>query len=404
MNGTTTTTSTTTPLPPKDSPLIHLAPLTPAEHLAQTEANSTEWRGALDTAAYHRREAHLLNQDLTRGGGLTAWGLVYQPNGAGTRVVLAGCETYRKRGIARRPGGGVEEGIVHGVGSVFCPPMYRGMGYAGRMMADLGEKLRGWQVEGEANEALASVLYSDIGKIFYAAKGWAAYPSAHIALSATTSDAPAADLPETRLLAASDLPSLCARDEALLRRRLAKPTADDATPAVALIPDLATIRWHHAREEFVGHELFGKTPTVKGAVTGSPGKRVWCYWTRIFTNPAKETPVLHVLRLVVEDEGFEDFGPAPTGAIGKAVGQTATARGIAAVLAAARRQAGEWGLRAVVVWNPSATTVAAARGLEEGGVEVVEREVESIASLRWYGLQGERVEVEWVANEKFGWC
>ena len=377
-------------LPPKDSPHIHLTTLTPTEHLAQTDANSSEWSGALNKEQYFRREAHLGDQDLTRGGGLTAWGLVYQPNGQEGRTVLAGCETYVKKGVVVKDGK-MEEGVVHGVGSVFCPPEARGMGYAGRMMEDLGKRLRDWQ----GKKALGSVLYSDIGKVFYAKKGWRAMPSRHVALP--PKESAVSGLPETQLLKADDLPALCQVDEQLLRRRLEKRGKNEQ-PALALIPDIATIRWHHAREEFVANELYGKEPLVKGAVAGKEGERVWCYWTRIFTNPAKEPPVLHILRLVVEDEAFSDFEPASETAAEKK--ESPIVQAVAAVFAEAQKQAKEWGMSEVQMWNPSGTTLAGARVLEEGA-KVVEREEDSIASLNWFG---EGQEVEWVCNEKYGWC
>ena len=274
------------------------------------------------------------------------------------------------------------------------------------MMRDLGEKLKGWQV-GEGEEAICSVLYSDIGKKFYAARGWQAFPSAHVALpAAKDAKEVVAGLPEVRLLHAADLPELCKLDERLVRRRMEKQSEDDK-PAVALLPDTATIQWHHAREDFVAKELFGKSPLIKGAVAGPPGQRVWCYWTRVFTNPAKEPPVLHILRLVIEDERVADFSPVSTSTSPPAEAAAAgtaspTARAIAAVFAAAQQQAAEWGMQEALMWNPSPTTLAAARLLDEGA-KVVEREEESIASLRWYG-SGRWEDVRWVENEKYGWC
>lgn len=151
-------------LPKSDSSELHLVVATPEEHIAQQHANSNEWRGALSLSAYLRREQTLFNQALTRDGGITAWQLVYQPAGSSedARQVVCGCETIRKKAIATKDGV-VTDVIAHGVASVFCPKEYRGKGYAGRMMADLGERLKTWQSQGQDN--LFSVLYSDIGKV-----------------------------------------------------------------------------------------------------------------------------------------------------------------------------------------------------------------------------------------------
>lgn len=114
--------------------------------------------------AYLRREEMLAEQDLTKDGGITAWALVYQPSGGSDqdRQVVCGCETIRKRALVAS-NNTVEFVTAHGVCSVFCPPQYRGKGYAGRMMVDLGERLKTWQSKGQPN--LFSVLWSDIGKV-----------------------------------------------------------------------------------------------------------------------------------------------------------------------------------------------------------------------------------------------
>lgn len=151
-------------LPHRDSPELHLVLATAEEQLAQLHVNSEEWRGTLSVPAYFRREEHLLQQALTRDGGLTSWVLVHQPNGSSEkdRKVLCGCESISKRALVASDGE-VEDVVAHGVASVFCPPEYRGKGYAGRMMAELGERLKGWQAQGQSN--LFSILYSDIGKV-----------------------------------------------------------------------------------------------------------------------------------------------------------------------------------------------------------------------------------------------
>jgi hypothetical protein len=165
-------------LPDRNSPELHLVVATPEEILAQQHANSGEWRGALPLAAYLRREELLVDQTLTRDGGLTAWSLVYQPAGSDEkdRKVLCGCETIKKRALVASANT-VEAVTAHGVCSVFCPPENRGKGYAGRMIADLGEKLRTWQSNGQDN--LFSVLWSDIGKVRQCCNVTIPFPTNH---------------------------------------------------------------------------------------------------------------------------------------------------------------------------------------------------------------------------------
>lgn len=146
---------------------VELTQPTHEEAIQQTRLNSTEWKGPLSLDAYLGREEHLGKQKLIRDGGLTSWALVTKDGNP--RAVLSSCETIRKKALVAQDGQ-VKEVICHGVASVFCPPEYRGKGYAGRMIKDLGEKLHNWQTDG--HDCLFSVLYSDIGKVSSISKFW----------------------------------------------------------------------------------------------------------------------------------------------------------------------------------------------------------------------------------------
>ncbi|KAH7054636.1 hypothetical protein B0J12DRAFT_658384 [Macrophomina phaseolina] len=378
-------------LPMGDCPSLALVEPTEEEKVQQWTKNAPAWRGALSTDAYIRREHHLSSQELTKDGGQTWWILV--DTAAKQRKALAGCESFRKKAIVAKDGQ-IKDVITHGIGSVFSPPEHRGKGYAGRMMQELGKKLKTWQTS-EKRDCLFSILYSDIGKKFYANHGWEPFHSAHISVPAVEEQPLAAKLPSVRDLHAEDLPGLCADDVALLRQRLVDSPADGKT-RVALVPDIDTIRWHHSREEFVGKEFYGDVPVVKGALIGEEkGKRVWCYWTRMWYNSDKSQSkgnTLHILRLVIED----DVVPGTV------------VPAIAALLARAQREAAGWHMAEVENWNPTAEVVAAAQLLDPAA-EVINRDTESIASLMWYGeppSDGQSVGdvIDWVGNEKYGWC
>ncbi len=228
--------------------------------------------------------------------------------------------------------------------------------------------------------------------------GWEPFRSSHIALPASLA-IPSADIPMAQPLYAKDIPELCKIDEELIARGLRSRTQGSRT-AVALIPDVETIQWHHAREEFVGKEVHGKAPKVKGAIVGDVvGKRVWCYWTRLWYNEdvsIAEGNTMHILRLVIEEDvpGFENLGDSN--------GHSAA---IAALLAFAQREADEWKLEHVELWNPSAAAQVGAQLLNKDA-KVIERTAESIASLLWYPEhEGSAVDhVEWISNEKYAWC
>ena len=239
------------------------------------------------------------------------------------------------------------------------------------------------QADGQAS--LFNVLYSDIGKQFYARRGWHARESRHVALPAVVGAEE--NGMGARPLYANDLGALCEADEKLLMRRMGRWGAGGVDTRVAFVPDEETMAWHHAREEFATREVLGRWPDVKGAMVEGREGRVWAIWTRTF-GAEEEGNVLHVLRMVVEgdEEDEEQEG-------------TWRVEAAAEVLRAAQREAGRWAMKTVEVWNPEGVVVEAARRIL-GEVEVVEREEESITSLMWYG-EGE---VEWVGNEKYGWC
>jgi hypothetical protein len=76
------------------------------------------------------------------------------------------------------------------------------------------------------------------------------------------------------------------------------------------------------------------------------------------------------------------------------------------LLSAALKEAVEWGLKKVGIWQPSALLGMAAVLLwgENPTVKLTfeQREDGSIPSLRWKG--GEKMETVWEDNEYYAWC
>ena len=207
-----------------------------------------------------------------------------------------------------------------------------------------------------------------------------------------------------KLLRADDLEKLCSLDEKLLRAGMARDEPGGNT-RVALISDLVTIQWHHAREEFAEREMLGRTPDIKGAyVDCEDGSQVWCIWTRTFGN-TEAGNTLNVLRFFIE--GDEDTVRGESETTGDFTNLESTVhaklRGAAAVLRAAQAEAASWNMADVQIWNPSPLLVLAARHIEPSA-ELVHRDDESIASLKWHGEPADSTHVEWLSNEKYGWC
>jgi hypothetical protein len=142
----------------------------------------------------------------------------------------------------------------------------------------------------------------------------------------------------------------------------------------------------------VANELLGKAPYVKGATATVNGQRVHAVWTRVFGNATPgqtEGNTMHILRIVVEDEDLDiesqDFSPDHIAAI-------------AAVLRVAQKEAHEWHMNEIELWNPHPRTLMAAQSIDSSA-NLIHRDTDSIASLKWYG--GGEEPVTWLENEKY---
>jgi hypothetical protein len=193
-------------------------------------------------------------------------------------------------------------------------------------------------------------------------------------------------------LRAGQLGELCQRDEQVIRQTIGNFSEEGPEYRVALIPNATTMGWHHAREEYLAKELLNKVPEIKGAlIRGQSGQSTWCIWTRVFGKERKDN-TLYILRIVIEGEDQTKNQILPE-----------HVQQVAACLAAAQDQAHAWNMYQVEIWNPSPTVVAGIRQLDSSS-EIIHRDSESITSLNWYGENPGIDKVQWIANEKFGWC
>ncbi|KAK5987966.1 hypothetical protein PT974_12102 [Cladobotryum mycophilum] len=394
-------------LPSPSSPAIVLTNPTPDERARTWSYSYPEWGHGLTLQGYLDREAYLLTIPLARHGGITNWILTDTDTDAGTgtdsvstssavdRPVLASCETLRKRAIARGKDGIVRDVWAHGVASVFTYEEFRGRGYAGKMMALLRDRLA--RLQQESGEAVCSVLFSDIGKKFYAKAGWIPMGNTHLEFPAAAREAEEAITTHdsVKIVRDDDLPALAEVDERLLRRELEAPSAEDASKIrVAVCPDLDTFLWQFRREDFICNLAFGRKPTVRGAVytppASPPNTRVWALWVRNYYGGVEkpENNILSFIRFVVEDASISDEDLSSA---------------INSILGVARNEARDWHITKIQMWNPSERVrrlVEQTQGLD---ARFVVREDSNIASINWFG-EGSVDDVEWVANEKYVWC
>ncbi|KAL8643027.1 MAG: hypothetical protein Q9226_008439 [Calogaya cf. arnoldii] len=292
--------------------------------------------------------------------------------------------------LARDGEGHLSEVFTHGVASVFTDSKYRRRGYATRLLAELAKILPCWQAE--AGRCIGSILFSDIGKTFYAKRGWHPFPlNNQIELDPI----PVPNHPQLgiRFILEEDLDQLCEDDEAMIREAMTSSSSNKLR--MMIVPDLDHMLWHIRKEEFACDKIFGKQPHFKGAVTGEPNDRIWVIWTHRYyghphTNPLDNT--LYILRVVIENESTDP---------GQRERQVEQMR---AILWAAQNEAAEWDLRAVKLWDPGflLQDIVERTGIQHRRVE---REDENIASLMWFGEgSGKEDMVEWLGNEKYGWC
>lgn len=388
-------------LPLAQSPDLDLSHPTAGECLEIWKLSSLAWRDALTLPLYLEESAYLTTVPLAKDGGMTLWILVDKNLPPDQRPILCSCETFRKRSMISDAEGNVTEAIIHGIASVFCNPAYRGRGYASRMMRELAEVLPSWQVE--KGNCVGSVLYSDIGKCYYAALGWHPFPNnSHIELQPLIALKP----PRATQILAGDLDRLCKEDEGIMYKAMASTSYRKIR--MMLVPDHDHMLWHHKKEEFVCDKLFGKRPQVKGAIVGQPGNRIWAIWThRFYGDPesASSCNTLYILRLVIENQAAASSSSSEGRESPCDAGQRGLqAEQLKAVLQAAQAEAAEWKLDHVILWDPTPLVHELA---EQAGVQhcKVERMEEGIASLLWYGEgSGKEDTLEWIGNEKYAWC
>ena len=388
-------------LPDAQSPNLHLDHPTAAECHLIWKLTFHTWRDALTQSSYLEESAYLTSVPLAKDGGMTLWLLIDKDLTPGQRPILCSCETFRKHTLLSDSEGNVIKVILHGVASVFCDPAYRGRGYARRMMRELGEVLKTWQTE--TVKCVGSVLYSDIGKTYYAELGWHALPhNTTIGFHSMVASEPLV----ARKVLDGDLDYLCDEDEAMIRKAMADRSK--AKRSMMILPDQEHMRWHHRKAEFACEKLFGKQPKIKGAIAGQPGNRIWVIWThRYYGDPESDSSsnTLYILRLVIENQLALDTSSLDKGDLPNDAGQyEMQVQNLKAVLRNAQSEAAEWMLPSVKIWNPTPLVL---RLIELTQIEhwKEERKHEGITSLLWYGDGSDSENApEFSGNEKYAWC
>ncbi|CEJ88027.1 hypothetical protein VHEMI04587 [[Torrubiella] hemipterigena] len=381
-----------TSYPDAKSPTLIVATPTAGEEHAARLLNETEWRGALTCNQYLAREIYMESVPLAVNGGKRSWILTEEGVVPDARPILSSCETWKKKTLYTQEGSSaVVEGWVYGIGSVYTDPRYRGRGYASRMFHLLRKMLQNGvdkDKQGELIKPMGSVLWSDIGKSFYAKLGWEPHASAHAAFPASQKVEGATDL-AWGTITYENLETFVNLDCDLMRQSIAAKTELEQHQ-FALLPDSDTVRWRLYRDAWIAEQIMpGKSEEkVHGVWAGVEGNRVWAIWSRAYSDdPLQvEKNTLNILRLVIEDESASTEELAAS---------------LTVILREAVQAAAKWKLGTVVMNNP---TSAVKDALEKSGIsfKIAERESYSVPSLLVFGKDSK--DFDWVGNEMYGWC
>lgn len=388
-------------LPGSSSNSVILATPSDDERIRSWTAFHADFGTGSTLAQYiDRQRAYTQTIPLAINGAVAPWILTTNNSESESepRPLLSACETIRKRALYRDPStGAVKDVSAHALSVVFTPIEARRRGYAGRMTSLVSEMLA-QQHKTKPEAAQFSYLYSAIGSDFYKKNGgWQAaaenslleFDVAGASLEEDSSSGSAVDVTDDML------PGLAARDEELLRAELALPPSDPSKIRMAFCPDMLTLGSMYVREDRVLGRFAGRKPTVRGAVHGQDGKRIWALWMRCRYPAGKDgTPEkyrLHLLRLAMEDRS--------------SLSEDDLVEGLRGVFAVALREAKAWNCDVIDTWNPSEEIrEVVQRRLPELGAKMVERHESDIACLRWFGEDCEAKDIDWVANERYAWC
>ncbi|KAF8899640.1 hypothetical protein CPB84DRAFT_1780294 [Gymnopilus junonius] len=176
---------------------LTLFPATKAQVIESRKRSFASWGRGATLEQYLARDARSDNHEVSKDGRLVTWVLARRDNAKGLNF-LCSCETFKRDGLAVIPTSSTHAKLVtgYGIASVFTPPQIRKKGYAAHMMRllhwvlaprstlperfpeqlwgempsrALWEKADAEQVpQGHGDNAVFSVLYSDIGGKFYA--------------------------------------------------------------------------------------------------------------------------------------------------------------------------------------------------------------------------------------------
>ncbi|RDI82684.1 putative Xaa-Pro aminopeptidase P [Venturia inaequalis] len=175
--------------------------------------NASAWASPLSPAAHIVRERWLSEQPLT--GHKWRTFLLFRHEDE----IIASCEVFEKEIVVCDGLGGRRE-RGYGVASVYTNPVFRRQGMAGLLLG----RVAGW-MDGVGG-GVVSVLYSDIGKVYYEKLGWTPYSTRQLVLESTTELSDMGDLADVYPLGDEQMEDLCREDIHALEKEFSQPPGD----------------------------------------------------------------------------------------------------------------------------------------------------------------------------------
>ncbi|CAG8635713.1 1722_t:CDS:2 [Dentiscutata heterogama] len=274
-------------------------------------------------------------------------------------AILSACETFKRKALITLSSGQVQEATGYSIASVFTPPQYRHKGYGSTMMKLLSDKLR-FDFKAEF-----SFLYSDIGTEFYGRFGWKAYPLKEVRFKVDNNFTTLSEnSAEIVAIDQSNLESVIQQDCEYIKKEFSKLNKK----SLVVLPINPTYNWFFERSKYLSKSnecsnILGvkilKEQDIRGFI-------IWC--------PDFQYNKLEILRFRSDSQQTTQL-----------------------LIEKAKQEASRFKFKQVILWNPDLRLFDLSRKVE---VEVVEM-TKKLPSLAWYMDDGD---VDWVLNEKYGWC
>jgi hypothetical protein len=182
-----------------------------------------------------------------------------------------------------------------------------------------------------------------------------------------------------RYLRDRDIDELCHKDVNALVAEIREAPLLGMQTVLTVLPTTQLINWQHAREDFYGTNIHGKSPQHKGV---SYCSQAWMYWHHDFR---KQCLFIQRIRMTIEqEEKKRDV--------------------LAALLLCAVDEARSWNLPKVELWGMQAdlqnTTVLLGNKFT-GLKPVLKARRRETVSIRWRG--GENKSTEMYPNDHYAW-